>query len=73
MDYMKNKSEGIVLLNEQLKTVAENENIGYLDLYSRFADENGQLLPGYTADGIHLSAEGYLRWREVFKEEGIKL
>lgn len=72
-DYMKNKSEGIVLLNEQLKAVAVNENIGYLDLYSRFADENGQLLPGYTADGIHLSAEGYLRWREVFKEEGIKL
>jgi lysophospholipase L1-like esterase len=53
--------------------VAAKENIRYLDLYSRFADENGQLLPAYTADGIHLSAEGYLHWRKVFKEERIKL
>ncbi|KOH44613.1 hypothetical protein NC99_25980 [Sunxiuqinia dokdonensis] len=72
-EYMKNKSKQIVLLNEKLKTIAANENITYLDLYASFADENGQLLPEYTADGIHLSAEGYLHWRKVFKEEGIKL
>ena len=72
-DYMKNKSKGIVLLNEQLKALAEKENIRYLDLYSRFADENGQLLRAFTADGIHLSAEGYLHWRKIFKEEGIRL
>ncbi len=72
-DYMKNKSKQIVLLNEQLKNIAVKENIRYLDLYTWFADENGQLLPAYTADGIHLSAEGYLHWEKVFKEEGIKL
>jgi len=72
-EYMKNKSQGIVLLNEKLKAMAAKENIRYLDLYSRFADESGQLIPAYTADGIHLSAEGYLHWRKVFKEEGIKL
>jgi lysophospholipase L1-like esterase len=72
-DYMKNKSKQIALLNKRLKGIAAAENIHYLDLYSRFADENGQLFPAYTADGIHLSAEGYLHWRKVFKEEGIKL
>lgn len=72
-DYMKNKSKQIVALNEKLEALAAKANIRYLDLYARFADENGQLLPAYTADGIHLSAEGYLQWRKVFKEEGIKL
>lgn len=72
-DYMKNKSDQIVLLNKRLEEVASEENIRYLDLYSEFADENGQLLPEYTADGIHLSAAGYLQWRKVFKKKGIRL
>jgi lysophospholipase L1-like esterase len=72
-EYMKNKSDQIVLLNERLKAIAADENIRFLDLFTRFADENGQLIPAYTADGIHLSAEGYLHWRKVFKAEGIKL
>jgi len=72
-DYMKNKSERIVQLNEKLKPIAKEERIPYLDLYSKFADKKGQLLPEYTADGIHLSAAGYLKWKKVFQEEGIKL
>uniref|UniRef100_UPI003216354B GDSL-type esterase/lipase family protein n=1 Tax=uncultured Draconibacterium sp. TaxID=1573823 RepID=UPI003216354B len=72
-DYMKNKSDQIAKLNEKLKMVAKKEGIPYLDLYSKFADKNGQLLPHLTADGIHLSAAGYLEWRKVFQEEGIKL
>ncbi|MFV0266226.1 MAG: GDSL-type esterase/lipase family protein [Draconibacterium sp.] len=72
-DYMKNKSDKIALLNKQLKPIATEERIPYLDLYSEFADEHGQLLPQYTADGIHLTAAGYLKWREVFQQEGIKL
>lgn len=72
-DYMKNKSDQIILLNERLKPMAKEEGIRYLDIYSKFADENGQLLLECTSDGIHLSAAGYLKWREVFLEEGIKL
>lgn len=72
-EYMKNKSDQIVLLNEQLKSIADQEQIRYLDLYSRFADENGQLIPKYTTDGIHLSAAGYLHWYKIFGEEGIRL
>ena len=72
-DYMKNKSDKITQLNKLLKPLAEEENIRYLDLYTEFADKDGQLLPKYTADGIHLSADGYLKWRDVFEKEGIKL
>lgn len=70
--YMKGKSDKIVLLNEKLKVIALNVGIPYLDLYTRFADAEGQLIPEYTADGIHLSAAGYLHWRDVFKEEKIR-
>jgi len=70
---MKNKSDKIVLLNEKIKSNAEKDGIPYLDLYPDFADENGQLQPEFTVDGIHLSAAGYLKWREVFKQKGVKL
>ncbi|MFV0592136.1 MAG: GDSL-type esterase/lipase family protein [Draconibacterium sp.] len=72
-DYMKNKSDKIAQLNTKLKPIAKEKDIPYIDLYTRFADKNGQLLPEYTADGIHLSAAGYLKWRQVFQKEGIKL
>ncbi len=71
-DYMKGKSDQIVRLNDMLRVVAEEEKIRFIDLYSRFADEKGQLIPAYTADGIHLSVAGYLLWRDVFKEKGIR-
>ncbi len=72
-DYMKNKSDKIVLLNKQVKSIAASENIRFLDLYSHFADGKGQLIPQYTTDGIHLSAAGYLFWVKIFKEERIRL
>ena len=72
-DYMKKKSDQIVLLNEKLKLIADEEDICYLDLYSHFTDKQGQLLAKYTADGIHLSAAGYLKWRDIFREERIQL
>ena len=71
-EYMKNKSDKIVMLNEKLKVIAAEERVRYLDLYTRFADSEGQLIREYTADGIHLSATGYLRWRDAFKDEKIR-
>jgi lysophospholipase L1-like esterase len=33
---------------------------------------NGILKSELTADGIHLNETGYLLWRDIFKEEGIR-
>lgn len=71
-EYMKGKSGGIVLLNRLLRSVAEEERVRFIDLYTRFADQAGNLKPALTADGIHLSSGGYLLWRDVFREEGIR-
>ncbi|TAJ11933.1 GDSL family lipase [Marinilabiliaceae bacterium JC017] len=72
-DYMKNKSDRIAELNDRLKDIARKDEIKYVDLYSRFADSNGQLKPELTYDGLHLKADGYLLWKDVFKEQKINL
>jgi lysophospholipase L1-like esterase len=49
-------NERIRELNESLKTIP---GVIYLDLYSRLADEEGNLLPQYTVEGLHISPDGY--------------
>lgn len=71
-DYMKGKSVKIVQLNRLLRSLAAKEKVQYIDLYPRFADQNGILKSELTADGIHLNETGYLLWRDVFKEEGVR-
>lgn len=60
-------NEIIENVNLQLKSFSD-DNIEYIDLYSIFIDSNNQLNLEYTTDGIHLSGDGYLKWREIIKE-----
>jgi lysophospholipase L1-like esterase len=52
-------------LNQQLKAIAEEEGAIYLDLYPLFADANGNLKTELSTDGLHLSPQGYLVWRNA--------
>ena len=52
-------------INEALRQVAENEKVTYIDLFSHFADEQGQMKAAYTNDGLHLLGSGYLLWKEI--------
>lgn len=52
-------------LNERLKAIAEAEGAIYLDLYPLFADANGNLKTELSTDGLHLSPQGYLVWRNA--------
>ncbi|MFD1707465.1 GDSL-type esterase/lipase family protein [Siminovitchia sediminis] len=54
-------------LNKELRLLAEDFGVTFIDLYSVF-EENGQLPEMYTADGIHLTGKGYILWRETIKE-----
>jgi lysophospholipase L1-like esterase len=40
----------------------------YLDLFSVFADENGNMKTLYTNDGVHLTGQGYQLWVNVLKK-----
>jgi len=56
-------------INDFLRGWTKEQGIGYVDLFSAMADENGQLKASYTWDGIHLTLEGYRKWVEVLKKE----
>jgi hypothetical protein len=52
-------------LNARLMTLADNDHVFYLDIYSIMADVSGSLNPAYSIDGVHLNGRGYLKWREA--------
>ena len=59
----------VPVINGMLKTMAEEEGVTYLDLYSRFANEEGKLDTKYSNDGLHINGEGYLLWKEMVEDE----
>jgi lysophospholipase L1-like esterase len=65
-----NKDEHILYVNAELKKMAAEEKIGLIDLYPNFLDSENRLDKKYTADGLHLNAEGYLVWKKILENSG---
>lgn len=49
-------------LNRQIETVAQEEDVYFLDLYSLFADDAGKLRMALSTDGLHLNKQGFYVW-----------
>jgi lysophospholipase L1-like esterase len=49
-------------INRQLQELSKSGSFTYIDLYALFADDAGALDMDYSIDGLHLNAEGYLKW-----------
>ncbi len=49
----------IVKLNSMIKSYCEENNIPYVDYYSKMVDERGGMIKNYTIDGVHPNHEGY--------------
>lgn len=60
-----NKTEMIVAVNKKLASVAERFGATYIDLYSAFVDGDDKLARKFTNDGLHLTGEGYMRWKSL--------
>lgn len=54
-------------LNQELKAIAEESGIHFLDLHPLFTDAQGKLRAELTTDGLHLSTQGYLVWRSALQ------
>jgi lysophospholipase L1-like esterase len=54
-------------VNFRLQQLAKKLNYTFIDLYTLFI-KDGSLPDIYSFDGLHLSGEGYLLWKEVIKE-----
>jgi len=59
------RNEAIRQLNLGIEALAERYGMPYIDVYSLFADEAGQLDAAVSYDGLHLSAAGYERWQQA--------
>ena len=55
------------LYNDTLRKLAEEKNCYFLDLYSAFADADGNLPAEWSSDGVHLQAAYYSVWEKYMR------
>ncbi len=60
-----NKGAQIKFINESLQKHATQKNYTFIDLHSNFIDASGKLDTRYTNDGLHLTGEAYLLWKNL--------
>ena len=58
----------IMNLNEKIKKYCNNNDITYIDVYSKLTDEDGNLKDVYTEEGLHLNDLGYYKVTTTIKE-----
>lgn len=54
-------------INQAIYRIADEEQVTYVDLFTHFSDELGQMKTEYTNDGLHLLGKGYRLWTELIK------
>lgn len=64
-EYLTN--EHLRVYNELTQKVAQEKQVVYLDLYSAFVGEDGQLPADASTDGVHLIGAYYKAWLEYLK------
>jgi lysophospholipase L1-like esterase len=58
----------IIKLNTLTESFCKENNIVYIDLFSEFC-KNNRLNPDYDCgDGLHLSGNGYLQWKNLIEK-----
>lgn len=62
------KNSDLMEINRQLKIMAENKKITYIDLFSLFANDENKMDAAYSIDGLHVNGKAYLMWKEAIIE-----
>lgn len=57
-------NEQINIYNKQLKDLAKEKDVPYLDVASVFKNKNGTLPESWTPDGVHLNPDYYYLWAD---------
>ena len=50
------------MYNDLIKKAAQEKQVAYLDLYSEFVNENGELPAEASKDGVHLRSDWCKQW-----------
>jgi hypothetical protein len=54
-------------LNNNYQLLAKEENVEYVNLYTKFCSADGKMKSAYVVDGVHLNGEGYMLWINEIK------
>lgn len=54
-------------LNRLYRTIADEEDIQFVDLWPSYADDQGGLLKAHTSDNLHLTIPGYQPWVAILR------
>lgn len=65
--YLKNKKDKVIALNNEIRKIAAERQLTFIDLHEVFADPQGELHAHMTIDGIHLRPFAYVKWVELLK------
>jgi len=57
----------IETINRRLSTLADGRRVRVLNINGRLADASGRLRAAMSADGLHLTVEGYQVWADALK------
>jgi lysophospholipase L1-like esterase len=55
----------IIAVNRHLQDLASEFSYTYIDLHQQFTNDQKQVDPVYTIDGVHLNGKGYLNWAKI--------
>ncbi|MGM5470001.1 GDSL-type esterase/lipase family protein [Flavobacteriaceae bacterium LMO-SS05] len=64
----KNNHQKIIEANERLRSLAKKYNLKFIDLHKYMSNGEKHLKPKYTYDGLHLTEEGYKKWRKIIRK-----
>lgn len=63
-----NKTQHILYVNEHLEKICKQNKILFVNLYNFFIDNDGKLSAHFTNDGLHLTGDGYKKWKEILQQ-----
>ncbi len=55
-------------INSKIKTICEENDINYIDVFSSLVDDNGSLKEAYSKEGLHLTDLGYFKVTKVLEK-----
>jgi predicted alpha-1,2-mannosidase len=58
----------IMRINKELRAIAGDEGLVYIDLFTPFATPENKLNMDYSLDGLHLNGAGYELWKKLILE-----
>lgn len=62
-------NENIDKINEEIRMLAEDKELVYLDINELFDNEDGELDKEYASDDSHVTVENYIRWCDWIVEK----